>query len=147
MTKAIYFDMDGTIANLYGVNGWLDMIIARDTAPYTNAVPMVQMNVLARLLNKLQRNGYTIGIVSWLAKNSTEEYDERVKIAKINWLRTHLKSVQFDEIKIVPYGTPKETVVSFPKGLLFDDEEPNRTNWMGTAHDIHNIIDILKSLR
>ena len=24
MTKAIYFDMDGTIANLYGVNGWLD---------------------------------------------------------------------------------------------------------------------------
>ena len=147
INKAIYFDMDGTIANLYGVNGWLDMIIARETTPYTKAIPMVQMNVLARLLNKLQKNGYTIGIVSWLAKNSTEEYDERVKVAKINWLKTHLKSVKFDEIKIVPYGTPKETVVRFPNGILFDDEEPNRTNWIGTAYDVHNIIDILKTLK
>ena len=24
MYKAIYFDMDGTIADLYGVDGWLD---------------------------------------------------------------------------------------------------------------------------
>ena len=24
MTRAIYFDMDGTIANLYGVDNWLD---------------------------------------------------------------------------------------------------------------------------
>lgn len=144
--KAIYFDMDGTIANLYGVANWLDMIIARETTPYTNAIPMVRMNTLARLLNKLQKNGYTIGIVSWLAKNSTKEYDERVKTAKINWLKTHLKSVKFDEIKIVPYGTPKETVVRFPNGILFDDEEPNRTNWKGTAFDVDNIIGKLKEI-
>ena len=146
INKAIYFDMDGTIANLYGVDGWLDMIIARDTTPYTNAIPMVKMNVLARLLNKLQRNGYTIGVVSWLAKNSTEEYDERVKVAKINWLRTHLKSVKFDEIKIVPYGTPKEKTVDYPNGILFDDEEQNRKNWKGQAYDETEILEILKAL-
>ena len=28
MTKAIYFDMDGTIADLYGVDGWLDSLVA-----------------------------------------------------------------------------------------------------------------------
>ena len=143
----IYFDMDGTIANLYGVENWLPKLQNEDASPYIDATPLVRLSTLARLLNKLQKNGYTIGIVSWLAKNSTTEYDERVKVAKINWLRTHLKSVQFDEIKIVPYGTPKETVVSFPKGLLFDDEEPNRTNWIGTAYDVDNIIDILKSLK
>ena len=137
MTKAIYFDMDGTIANLYGVNGWLDMIINRDATPYKVAEPMVRMNVLARVLNNLTKKGYTIGIVSWLAKNSTEEYDEMVKEAKINWLRTHLKSVQFEEIHIVPYGTPKETVVQNPTGILFDDEEPNRTNLKGTAYDVN----------
>ena len=32
--RTIYFDMDGTIANLYGVDGWLDMIINRDATPY-----------------------------------------------------------------------------------------------------------------
>ena len=146
MTKAIYFDMDGTIANLYGVNNWLDMIIAKDETPYRIAEPMVRMNVLARVLNNLARKGWTIGIVSWLAKNSNTEYDERVTKAKIEWLKTHLKSVHFEEIHIVPYGTPKETVVQNPMGILFDDEEPNRTKWIGTAYDVNEIIEILKAI-
>ena len=33
MNKAIYIDMDGTIASLYGVQGWLDMLIAEDPHP------------------------------------------------------------------------------------------------------------------
>ena len=146
MTKAIYMDMDGTIANLYGVNGWLNMIINNDETPYKNAEPMVRMNVLARVLNNLIRKGWTVGIVSWLAKNSNTEYDERVTKAKIEWLKTHLKSVHFEEIHIVPYGTPKETVVQNPMGILFDDEEPNRTNWVGTAYDVNEIIEILKAI-
>ncbi len=146
MTKAIYFDMDGTIANLYGVNGWLDMIINSDETPYKIAEPMVKMNVLARVLNSLIKKGWTIGIVSWLAKNSNSEYDERVTKAKIEWLKTHLKSVHFEEIHIVPYGTPKQTIVNNPMGILFDDEEPNRTNWVGTAYDVNEIIEVLKSI-
>ena len=138
--------MDGTIANLYGVNNWLDMIIAKDETPYRIAEPMVRMNVLARVLNNLARKGWTIGIVSWLAKNSNTEYDERVTKAKIEWLKTHLKSVHFEEIHIVPYGTPKETVVQNPMGILFDDEEPNRNNWVGTAYDVNEIIEILKAI-
>ena len=146
MTKAIYIDMDGTIANLYGVNGWLDMIINSDETPYKIAEPMVKMNVLARVLNSLIKKGWTIGIVSWLAKNSNSEYDERVTKAKIEWLKTHLKSVHFEEIHIVPYGTPKQTIVNNPMGILFDDEEPNRTNWVGTAYDVNEIIEVLKSI-
>ena len=104
------------------------------------------MSALAKILNNLQRNGYTLGVVSWLAKNSTEEYDERVKQAKQEWLNAHLPSVQFDEIHIVPYGTPKETVVNFPMGYLFDDEEPNRKNWKGDAYDVNDILGILKEI-
>ena len=146
MTKTIYFDMDGTIANLYGVNNWLDMIINNDATPYKVAEPMVRMNVLARVLNNLIRKGWTIGIVSWLAKNSNSEYDEKVIEAKLNWLKTHLKSVQFEEIHIVPYGTPKHEIVNNPNGILFDDEEPNRTNWKGTAFDVNEIIKTLKAI-
>ena len=146
MTKAIYFDMDGTIANLYGVENWLDMLIANDETPYRVAEPMIKMNVLAKVLNNLIRKGWTVGVVSWLAKNSNAEYDERVTKAKLEWLKTHLKSVQFEEIHIVPYGTPKQTIVKNPSGILFDDEELNRTNWVGTAYDVDNIIEILKSV-
>ena len=146
MTKAIYFDMDGTITNLYGVENWLEKIINEDVSLYIDATPLVKMNILARLLNKLQKNGYIIGIVSWLAKNSSENYDLEVTKAKINWLKSHLASVNFDEIKIVKYGTPKEKVANFPNGILFDDEIQNRENWIGKAFDETEILTVLKAL-
>lgn len=146
MTKAIYFDMDGTIANLYGVEGWLDDILTENVRPYREANTMVRMNALAKILNNLKKDGFTLGIVSWLAKGSTEKYDEMVKTAKQEWLNIHLPSVKFDEIHIVPYGTPKEKVVDFPMGYLFDDEEPNRKNWKGDAFDVNDILGILKEI-
>lgn len=147
MTKAIYFDMDGTIADLYGVTDWLTMLMNGNELPYSIAKPLVRLAVLARLLNELQKNGYTIGIVSWLAKNSTIDYDERVTSAKNEWLNKHLKSVRFDEVHIVKYGTPKQDIVNYPNGILFDDEEQNRKNWIGKAFDEKNITEILKELK
>ena len=146
MTKAIYFDMDGTIADLYAVENWLPKLCSHDATPYIMAKSLVRLSTLARLLNKLQREGYTIGIISWLAKNSTPEYDKAVTSAKLEWLEIHMPSVEWDEIKIVPHGMPKQKVVDNPFGILFDDEKQNRENWSGTAYDVHNIIEILKSL-
>lgn len=146
MNKAIYFDMDGTIAGLYQVEGWLNNLINEQTRPYREAKSLVDMRKLGKVLNTLQAEGYHIGIVSWLSKNGSEEYNERVTTTKINWLKTHLGTVEFDEIKIVKYGTPKQEVVNFPEGILFDDEEPNRNNWKGTAFDVDNILEILANL-
>ena len=145
-TKAIYFDMDGTIADLYAVEGWLDMLRACDPTPYTMAKPLVRLATLARLLNRLQREGYTIGIISWLSKEPTPSYDEAVTNAKLEWLENHMPSVEWNEIRIVPYGMPKQKVVDNPFGILFDDEKQNRENWSGTAYDVDNILEILKSL-
>lgn len=145
-TKAIYFDMDGTIADLYAVEGWLDMLRAYDPTPYEMAKPLVRLSTLARLLNKLQREGYIIGIISWLSKEPTPTYDEMVINAKLEWLENHMPSVEWDEINIVPHGTPKHEVVANPYGILFDDEQKNRDEWVGTAYNVNNIIEILKSL-
>lgn len=146
MTKAIYFDMDGTIADLYAVNDWLPMLRAYDPKPYAQAKPLVNMQVLARLLNRLKANGYHIGIISWLSKESTAEYDNAVTKAKIEWLNKHLKSVEWDEVNIVAYGTPKQNIVTYNNGILFDDELNNRVNWVGTAYDVDNIIEVLKGV-
>ena len=146
MTKAIYFDMDGTIANLYGVENWLDYLINSDPTPYRVAKPLVNMSVLARTLNVLKAKGYTIGIVSWLSKSGTQEYNEIVTETKKKWLKNHLNSVQFDEINIVKYGTPKSTVCNITGGILFDDEKRNRDEWNGTAYDVNEILTVLKRL-
>ena len=146
MKNAIYFDMDGTIANLYGVENWLDYLINNDPTPYKVAKPMVNMNRLARLLNRLQAEGYHIGVVTWLCRGSDEKYVKAVTLAKARWLDRHLHSDHWNEVKIVPYGTPKQEVVDVVGGILFDDETPNRANWTGTAYDVDNIIEILKGL-
>lgn len=142
----ICFDMDGTIANLYGVKNWLEMLINHDETPYKNATVLVNMNVLARMLNKLQKKGYQIGIISWLAKNSNDDYDTKVTKAKREWLTKHLHSVQFDFIEIVKYGTPKSFVAKTKNDILFDDEIGNRIEWTGKAYDVHNIFEVLRSL-
>lgn len=143
MYREINFDMDGTIANLYGVEGWLDYLRASDTTPYEIAKPLVNLSSLARVLNRLQRNGYTLRVISWLSKTADTEYNNRVAEAKMAWLKKHLPSVKWDEICIVAYGTPKSTCGN---GILFDDEEPNRKEWSGIAYDVNDIIGVLKTL-
>lgn len=142
----IYFDLDGTLANLYAVEGWLDDLKAHNTRPYAEARVMHNMSALARLLNKAQTNGIRIGVISWLSKSGTDSYNKAVAKVKRKWLKKHLKSVTFDELHIVPYGTPKSSVAK-SEGILFDDEECNRKEWnKGDAFPPEKIFEILKNL-
>lgn len=143
MIKAINFDMDGTLVDFYGVENWLEYLLNDDAYPYAVAKPLMNMSILARYLNRLQCKGYEINIISWLSKNSTENFDKIVTETKKNWLKKHLPSVKWNNIKIVSYGIDKSTL---GKGILFDDEEPNRKMWGDGAYDVHNIIEVLKGI-
>ena len=143
MKLKINFDLDGTIANLYAVEGWLKMLRAYDPTPYAQAKPMLNMSAFARLLHKAQRLGYEICVISWLSKNSTPEYDMAVTQAKLQWLQNHLPSVEWNEIHIVAYGTPKQTIRG---GVLFDDEEHNRNMWGMGAFEPCEILEFLRGL-
>ena len=142
----IYFDMDGTIADLYGVENWLDYLVEGNPYPYLVAKPMVNFSVLARHIHKAQKAGFEVGVISWLAKNSNEEYDELVTLAKMTWLKKHLPSVEWDGIYVVPYGTPKSIFNYEGDGIsyLFDDEENNRTSWQGMAYSEKYLFEALK---
>ena len=137
--------MDGTIADFYNVNGWLDCLNNEDTMPYKEAKPLIKMNVLARILNNLQKRGFEIGIISWTAKDSSESYHKAVAREKEKWLHTHLKSVKFNEINILKYGVPKSTVAT-ENDILFDDDKRVRNEWCGRAFDETKILEILKAL-
>ena len=140
----IWFDMDGTIADLYGVADWLPALVAEDTRPYEIAKGIGNLSLIARLLNKVQANGHEIGIISWTSKAGTPAYNERVAEAKKAWLGRHLLSVAWDQIKVVAYGTDKR--VATGGGILFDDEIGNRTGWGEGAYEPKEIVEILKKL-
>ena len=145
MIKAIYFDMDGTIADLYGVEGRLADLEAENVRPYAEAKPLLNLSLLARYIHKAQKMGYIVGIISWLSKCGSDAYNEAVTAVKREWLAKHLPSVEWDEIHIVKYGTPKSTCRSCP-GILFDDEQRNLDEWGAGAVIASNLLEILRNL-
>ena len=144
--RMIWFDMDGTIADLYSVENWLPRLRAFDPTPYEEAAVMLNMSLLARYLNKLQSHGYGIGIISWTSKDGNAEYNEAVASAKMDWLHQHLASVSFDIMEIVDYGTPKQSFLKTENDILFDDNEEIRNDWTGEAYEPSDILSVLAEL-
>lgn len=142
----IFFDLDGTIANLYNVPNWLLKLRNSDVSPYEEAAPLFRLNNIARLLNTLQKNGIRIGIITWLSKNSNPAYDRAVRRAKRRWLAHHLGSVDWDEIHMVKYGTPKTKFRKAANDILFDDVEEIREKWGERAYSPGEIFSVLREL-
>ena len=129
MNRTLVFDMDGTIANLYGVEGWLDDLIAKRVRPYAEAKPLYDMVTMKTVLEILKGMGWRIAVTSWLAKNSNTEYDNAVREVKKAWLDEY--DFPYDVLNIVAYGTDKSTVTERIGGfqILIDDEEKNLNDW------------------
>ena len=143
----IWFDMDGTIADLYAVNGWLDDLIAENTRPYRDAEMLYNADDLNNIIRALKRKGYNVGVVSWSSKKATPEYTNRITLEKMAWLKRN--NLNFDKVIVTNYGVRKaDTCRSFGSGVLVDDEEQNRSAWdIGATIDAtKNILDELKKL-
>lgn len=148
MNKVIYFDMDGTIADLYAVEGWLDMLRNFESYPYLEAAPMCDMFKLVKVLNALKAEGYTIGVITWLSKESTKEYDKEVRATKRLWLEAHGLWACMDEVHMVKYGTPKHRVAKIHQGILIDDNSDVREAWENYGGETINPIeeDLIEAL-
>ena len=149
MTKrTLVFDMDGTIADFYGVQGWLEDIRSGNPRPYIIAEPLYNMDILISILNLLKLQNWEIVVTSWLAKGSTKEFDELTRVAKKEWLEKY--NFPFDEIHLVKYGTTKANCTRKKGGyqILVDDNEQVRIGWHlgSTINANENIIDELLKL-
>lgn len=147
--KTIVFDMDGTIADLYGVGGWLEDLRNECVRPYSEAKPLYSMVTLNALLNVMRNMGWHIVVTSWLSKSSTKEYDNAVRNAKKEWLARY--EFPYDEIHLVKYGTTKASCTRHHGGyqILVDDNNKVRKGWSlgDTINPVDgDLIEILKNL-
>ena len=152
MLKMICFDMDGTIADLYGVKGWLEMLRNEDTTPYEVAEPMWNVEVLNAILMALQAKGIQIRVISWLSKDSTEEYKTATREAKKDWLADN--AFPYDHFHGIKYGATKADAIrkylaEGETAILIDDNDKVRKGWhMGDTINptITDIIEYLAGL-
>ena len=148
MNKTLVFDMDGTIADFYGVENWLDALRAEDPRPYMDADPIYDTDALNTILLALKNMGWRIVVTTWLAKGSSKAYDTLVREAKLAWLDKY--DFPYDEIHMVKYGTTKANCTRKLGGfqILVDDNEKVRKGWNlgATINANENILDALVAL-
>ena len=152
MVKMICFDMDGTIADLYGVDNWLAKLRAEDASAYTEAVAMWDMEELNSVLRALQNKGIEIRVITWLSKDSSEEFKIATRKAKREWLEK--VNFPFDKFHGVQYGATKadsvrNSLASNETAVLIDDNDKVRNGWnLGKTINptTENIIEALKKL-
>lgn len=149
MNRSINFDMDGSINKFYDVPDWLPKLRAEDPSPYLDAEPMWDMEKLNEVLEKLREAGWEINVITWLSKNSSEEYKDTVREAKKAWLEKW--GFVYDHFHGVQYGATKADSVRerTDYGILIDDNAKVRDGWhLGETIDptTTNIIVALAAL-
>ena len=148
MTKMLVFDMDGTIANLYAVDGWLTDLQNENSRPYAIAEPLYDMEEMKNILVTLKNDGWQIVVTTWLSMNGSKEYNKEVTRVKKAWLAKY--DFPYDEIHCVKYGTTKANCTRKKADfqILIDDNKKIRDGWtLGTTVNAqYDIMNFLKAL-
>ena len=138
--ETIIFDMDGTIADLYGHPNWLPMLRNEENI-FNLLEPMVAPLLLNTLIEKLQ-TVCEVKIITWLPMNATNEYKNTCRADKKQWVRTFLPAI--GKVHAIMYGANKHYVKGLSKNsVLFDDNAHVREAWANSgriALDEKNII-------
>lgn len=147
--KMVCFDMDGTIADLYGVENWETLLRAENALPYIIAKPMWDMEKLREVLLALIAQDWEIRVITWLSKNSSEGYKTAVRKAKADWLDAY--NFPVEKCHMVAYGTTKANTVRqyTDNAILVDDNTKVRNGWtLGNTIDptTQNLIEELEKL-
>lgn len=147
--KKIYFDMDGTVADLYGEKNWLDNLRNEREGSFINLRPLVDMNELAMVCHQLMNLGYSFGVITWLPMGASYEFERVCEEEKRAWIEEFMPWVS--EFYAQSYGVPKQYAPSkrAAEMILVDDNAEVRAMWNTEVQrsSIDATQDIIKELR
>ena len=120
----IYFDMDGTLAGLFFVKGFSEMLKNGNMTPYKEARPLFNSEEMKEVIAELKNKGFEIGVISY----ADSEFLENATEVKKQWLEKFFPYAENENIHIVTKETPKTDF--YKQGdILVDDAKKNREEW------------------
>ncbi len=138
----VLFDMDGTIADLYNVNDWLNKLQDSDASVFAEAKPLVDINAFKAYLRDMKTLGHSVEISTWLPKNATNQYKKAVIKAKAEWLVKYGIMELLDAVNYLDYGVDKSQGVS---DIIYDDSDEVLLNFKGVSKSNILLYDVLKA--
>lgn len=149
MMKKIFFDLDGTVANLYGQENWLTDLRLEKKNLFKNLKPLCDMKKLNRLAMELKKQDWEIDVITWLPMNVSPIYESIVKKEKQKWIKKYMPFVT--ETYMLSYGELKQNA-NYKKcddiEILIDDNDDIRNDWNDYNENRISLdaIDVIKNL-
>ncbi len=144
--KECYFDLDGTIYDLYGMKDWLERIENEKPNTFTDGKFIVNYNEFMECVKQLEEQGYTFNVISWLPYDITYNYKKKCEQEKRNWIKKFLPFVK--KVEVQSYGILKHTHVE--SGILIDDNEKICRHWRNEnriALNVNKEFNVIKALK
>lgn len=133
--NSIWFDMDGTIADLYKVEGWLPKLRSNDWSVYSECAPRHNYQRINAAIEALIENGWQVGVITWASKGIgwSKELREIAEI-KHSWLRRFFPALADGKFACIPYGYSKADYLEemdrcYEVAYLVDDNKEVRQEW------------------
>lgn len=125
--QVIYLDMDGTIADLYGMENWLESLRNEVEGLFLQCNPLITET---ELLVLFPSDIYELRICSMTPMDASKEYCLKVIEEKNIWLDKHFPSIEHRVY--LEYGHNKNLRNS-KNHILIDDNKTIRENYRGLA--------------
>lgn len=141
MSKKIFFDLDGTLYDLYNIENWLDSLQNEDATVFERGNFIGDYDEFIAIIKELMFKGYTFGVISWLPMYATPEFENECAEVKRKWVQKYLPFVE--EMNFQRYGTPKQNAIQRKAQtmyLLDDSKEVGRV-WATPKQRIHFLVD------
>lgn len=129
----VYIDMDGTIADLYNMNDWLNGLRKEKEGVFINLDPLITQKELLKLF---PLDFYDLCIFSMTPKDASREYCAQVIKEKNLWLDRYFPAIKKRIYR--KYGDNKNLKNS-QNAILVDDNKVIRKNFRGLALDPVNL--------
>ena len=132
----IWFDLDGTIFDLYHQDNWEPKLRAEESGVFTaygeteGWLPYINRNLFAEAVQALMMEfGVEFNVITWLPMQASPEYEEVCRAEKIQWVKQNLPFV--NEISCVSYGIPKQNCIKKKAQtmILLDDNMEVCEEW------------------
>ena len=129
MSIKIYFDMDGTVYDLYGVADWLNKLRTEDVSVYATGNRLFD-DEFYKVVSALMRYGVRFGVITWGSMTATPEFEVQTEETKRQWVNEHLPFVE--SFHYQQYGTPKQQAIKnrTKNDILIDDNSDVLRVWI-----------------
>ena len=109
MSIKIYFDLDGTVYDLYNVENWLEKLHSEDASVFSEGNFIGDYNRFKTVCEKLVSVGVQFEVITWLPMQASEEYEIECTEVKREWVKKFMPFVT--EFTAQSYGIPKQNAI------------------------------------